>query len=274
MDIDLISDEFKLHQPNRYSLWLYIGENSCSVSIFDDAERRFVGMKHVKHISLTQTIELFDELSAISFARVFISVDTHPVVLVPSTLYRNENKNTLLGFSTDFNDEHEVVSHYLSALSIVSLFSVTRSFLSFITPYFPNATVMHISSALLVAMEEISRSTEQGITVGVRLAEHSLYICIFNFGRLLFFNQFMVQTSEDVAYWILRICEQFSINPGKLRLYVDGINNAMEEKAVALKPYFSKISTIPFPSMYSLASELKTKSLVETGLFYLPLCES
>lgn len=274
MDIDLISDEFNLHQPNAYSLWLYIGDNSCSVSILDDAERRFVGMKQAKHISLAQTIELFDELAAIPFARVFISVDTHPALLVPSTLYRDDDKSTIFGFSTDFNDEHEIVSHHLPALSIVSLFSVTRSFLHFISPYFPNATIMHMSSALLVAVEELSRSAEQGIAVGVRLAEHSLHICIFNFGRLLFFNQFVVQASEDVAYWILRICEQFSINPGKLKLYVEGIDNAMEEKAVALKPYFSKISTIPFPSMYSLAPELKAKAIEETGLFYLPLCES
>lgn len=274
MDIDLISDEFRLHQPNRYSLWLYLSDTSCSVSILDDAEKIFVGIKYVKNISLTKTIELFDELTAIPFSRVTISVDANPSLLVPQALYRSENKKDLLGFSADLNDEHEIVSHHLSALSVVCLFSISKSFQNFVTPYFPKATILHISGALLVAVDELSRSVEKGITMGVRIADHTLHVCIFNFGKLLFSNHFSTHTNEDLVYWILRVCEQFSINPSKLKLYIDGIENAMDEKSIVLKPYFNKISKIPFPPMYTLSQELRSTMPAEIDLFYLPLCES
>lgn len=273
MDVDLISDEFRLNQANRYSLWLYISDNSCTLSILDDAERLFVGIKQVEQISLAKTIELCDELSSISFSRVFISVDTSPALLVPSTLYKSQNKRMLLEFSADFNEEHEVEEQRIPSLDVVMLFPVAVSFKSFVEPFFPHATILHISSALLVATTELSRA-EKGQTMGARIAGHTLQLCICNCGKLLFSNHFEIKTKDDVVYWMLRVCEQFTINPHTLCLYMEGISHLMDDTAIKIKQYFPHISLIPFPSFYKLAPELKSESSEAfTDLFYLPLCE-
>ena len=273
MDIDIISDEFKLNQADRYSLWLYINDNSCSLSILDDKERLFVGIKQAAQISLAKTVELLDELSSISFSKVYIAVDTTPALLVPQTLYRPENKRNLLAFSADFNEEHEVMEHPISSLTAVMLFPVASSFKSFVIPFFPNAEILHILSALPVAMFELSRATK-GQAMGARITKNLLHVSIADFGKLLFSNHFEIKTKDDIVYWLLRVCDQFTINPRKQTLYLDGIPNLMDDIAINIKSYFPTISLIPFPSVYGLASDLKSKPLESfTDLFYLPLCE-
>lgn len=273
MDIEIISDEFRLQQANRYSLWLHLSDDHCSFVILDDASRSFVGIKRVNHISLTKTIELFDGLSAISFARVFIALDSQPSVLVPNVLFRQENKRDLLSFTAEFNEEYEVFEHYLPSLSAVNVFAVAPSFKTFIAPYFPQGNLIHISSALLIAMADLSR-TETNVTMGIRLQDNVLSVCLFDCGRLIFFNHFSVKTREDVIYWIMRLGDQFGLNANKTGLYVQGVENVMDEKVAFLRLYFAKLNLIPFPEEYQLAPELKTEPIeLFTDLFYLPLCE-
>lgn len=274
MDIELISDEFRLQQANRYSLWLHLSDNDCSFVILDDASKVFVGIKKVSHISLTKTIELFDELSVIPFTRVFLSLDVQPSLLVPKTLFRQENKRDLLTFSAEFNEEYEVVEHHLPSLSAVNLFAVAPSFKTFVAPYFPKANFVHTSSAVLTAIANLSRSSDTNQIIGINLIENGLYICMFDGGKLTFSNYYSVKTREDRLYWMLRLCDQFALHTHQVRLYVQGVENLMDERVAFLKPYFPKLSLIPFPEGHQLAPELASESIeMFTDLFYLPLCE-
>jgi hypothetical protein len=273
MDIEIISDEFRLQQANRYSLWLHLSDDHCSFAILDDASRSFVGIKRVNHISLTKTIELFDELSAISFARVFIALDSQPSVLVPKVLFRQENKRDFLNFTAEYNDEHEVFEQYIPSLSVVNVFAIAPSFKSFVSPYFPQATLVHMSSALLTAMSGLSQ-TEAGSVMGIRLMDNGLNVCLCERGKILFSNHFAIKTHEDVLYWLVRLCDQFCMDPDKTALYVQDIQNVMDEKVAFLNRYFAKLNLFPLPTEYQVAPELKSEPIeLFTDLFYLPLCE-
>jgi hypothetical protein len=273
MDIEIISDEFRLQQANRYSLWLHLSDDHCSFAILDDASRSFVGIKRVNHISLTKTIELFDELSAISFSRVFIALDSQPSVLVPNVLFRQDNKRDFLNFAAEYNEEHDVFEQYIPSLSVVNVFAVAPSFKTFVTPYFSQAVFIPMSSALLIAVSGLSR-TATGVLMGIRLMESGLLVCLFERGKLLFYNHFLIKTEEDVLYWLSRLCDQFHLDASKIGVYMQDVQNLMDEKIAFLKRYFTKLNLFPLPQEYQIAPELKEKPIeLFTDLFYLPLCE-
>jgi hypothetical protein len=274
MDIDIISDEFRLQQANRYSLWLYLSDNDCSFVILDDTSKLFVGIKRVSHISLTKTIELFDELSAIPFSRVSIALDAQPSLMIPGALFRQENKRNLLAFTAEFNEEHEVIEQFIPFLSMVNLFAVAPSFKSFIAPYFPKANLIHTSSAMLIAAANLSRSVDSNPTIGIRITDNNLYVCVFDSGKLILSNSFAIKTCDDIVYWLLRLCEQFGFPTSKVRIYFQGVDNLLDERIVVLKQHFAKLNLLPFPDMFQLTPEIKAEAKeIFTDLFYLPICE-
>jgi hypothetical protein len=64
------------------------------------------------------------------------------------------------------------------------------------------------------------------------------------------------------------------MDPSKTAIYVQDVQNVMDEKVAFLKRYFAKLNLFPLPTEYQVAPELKSEPIeLFTDLFYLPLCE-
>ena len=274
MEIEILSAQFDLQEANRYSLWLTLGDSECAFAVLNDVTKTFIWVKRVKQTSFTKTIALFNELSAIPFAQVVVELDLQPSILVPSVLYQYSHKRDFLSFSAELSSEQDVMEHALPSLSLVNLFAIAPSIKTFIAPYFSKAKFVHNTSALLLAIQSLSRSVPEQPAMGALLSEANIYLCLFESGKLLFANNFSVKTKEDAAYWVLRLFDQFSLNITQVQLYLQGIEHLFDERALLLKQYISHVNLLPSPAVFTLAPELKSEQLHSfTDLFYLPLCE-
>jgi len=274
MEIDIISAQFDSQQTNRYSLWMRFGSRECAFTILDNSTKQFVRIRKIGQIPFSKTIDLFKELSFIPFSNVTIALESQFPVVVPSSLYQPAKKYEFIAFNTDISMGHEVMEHVLPSLSLVQLFTLAPSLKTVVASYFPQARLVHATSSVLVAMQLLSRINKQQTIMGVLLTENNVHLCLFESGKLLFFNSFLTKTKEDIAYWVLRLFDQFDLNTTQVQLYLQGIDNSLDDRILILKQYISKVQLLPFPSSCKLASDLRSEQLQSfTDLFYMPLCE-
>ena len=80
---------------------------------------------------------------------------------------------------------------------------------------------MHHSTSLLESLLGTFKN-EQGKKLVVHVQHSQFEIVCMEGKRLLFYNSFRHQTSEDFIYYILFVCEQLQLNPEKVDLILLG----------------------------------------------------
>ena len=167
-----------------------------------------------------------------NFKSVTCAVAHNKFTLVPSALFDEEKKESLLGFNHSLESDEKIHSDSLQNLEAKNLFTISKSFESEIRKQFVNVHFIHNATAFIEGLL-IQNKNNKGKKVFANFHSSYFEIAILDGRELLFSNAFKYKTSEDIAYYILFVYEQLHLNPEEIELVLSGeIEKTAKEHAL------------------------------------------
>ena len=214
--LNLIDESFDANKTNEYHLSILANQNNFSFSILDAASNKYL----VLHSGI-QHRPSNAELLSNSFKSVSCSLENNKFTLIPTSLFDEENKESLLGFNHEVTADEEILANTLHNLEAKILFSVSKIFVTEIRKQFPNANFIHSSTSFIEGLL-VQHKNNSGKKVFANFYSNYFEIVILDGKELLFSNAFTYKTSEEIGYFVLFVYEQLNLNPETIELVLSG----------------------------------------------------
>ena len=221
--INILDESFDAAKSNTYHLSILANENEVAYSILDTNTNKYIALKSFTP-SLNREIPSVDplqELGASSFRSVSCAVAHHKFTLIPSALFDEENKESLMGFNHPTEKTEVIHFNNLRNLDAKNIFTIEKELESTIRKQFPNAKFMHHSTAFIEGLL-IQHKNNSAKKVFADFNAGYFTVVLLNGRELLFSNAFTYKTPEDIAYYLLFVYEQLHLNPEEIELILSG----------------------------------------------------
>lgn len=194
-------------------------------------------LNHSLNEHLIDAIKHF-HLSKKTYQHVYINYFNQQFTLCPDLLYNSENNRSLLEFNTGTTSNDLILVDDINH-DIKLIYSIDESLKSTLDLIFPNHQLKHtltVTSKLMLLSEELLKDD-------IILSLHLNYIEIVlkQNHKLQLANQFSVNTTEDVLYYLLFIIEQYQLNPLTANITIIGNMDSNSDLIVSLKKYIKNI---------------------------------
>ena len=157
-----------------------------------------------------------------SFLQVRVAVVYPKSTLLPKALFKEDDKTIWLTFNHPVADYEICRMDELPSASAVMLYAIPGNILSTLTTAFPGSTVLNASgqliSSLLLATQEVARDK----VLYAHVQGSWLELIYLEEGKLKYFNVFLYQNREDLAYYVIFVIEQLGLNPDTIILVLLG----------------------------------------------------
>jgi uncharacterized protein YjaG (DUF416 family) len=199
---------------------IQIGLNGFSFCIHKDSE--ILGLESYNY-PLSQIEKSIESNKWImrEYASSNITISTKKFTLIPSTLYKNEDKKSYLEFNHIRSEKLEVLADEIPQIDSYSVYGISTAEQEIITTYFSKSTVKHFSSIHIPNMLANNKNNEDKKMI-VNVDYKQMHITVIDHSKLVYFNVFNHKNAHDCIYFILFVCEQINLNPEQLVLELMG----------------------------------------------------
>ena len=171
--------------------------------------------------SALHQIFLEDKLLQLSYQKTRIACWHVKNTYVPDRLFQEEDKATYLEKMFEFDDQDELLSDELAPLHVANVYVLNKEILSILKNSFPDAKILHGSTALLLGQNKASELLVDD-HVYVNVTGEYLQISYFKGNEFIFNNSFHFRTAKDFIYYVLLVYEQFKLKPEIAPLTISG----------------------------------------------------
>ena len=225
-----IMDETYATAVGKYSLSIRLSMDGFSFCILDIARNKYVALQTFAfqscsdHNTLCTKIEEIVKKNGILMHK-FKSVSAYLVLpvstLVPNAIYEADKTKTYLEFNHPLEGNEIISSDHIKLIDTQNIFAVPRVIDALLKELFPSVKIHHYSTALIGGLLlQYKNQNEKKVVVHVQPSHFE--IIVVEGGKLLFYNTFNHQTTEDFMYYLLFACEQLKLNPETLELVLIG----------------------------------------------------
>ena len=247
--LHLVDESFDPKKSNIYHLSILTEEKSLTYAVLDSETNKYVVLH--SSIPIARGEEVLASLQghgAASFRSVSCAIAHSKFTLVPASIYDEEKKESLLGFS------HPEQGGYLFSNSLHNpeakiVFSVPSVLANMIRGYFPNVKFIHSSSTFLQGLLAEHRS-HAGKKVFADFHSTFLSITILEGRELLFCNAFDFQSPEEIAYYVLFVYEQLGLNTEETELVISGSIEKTAPEHALLYTYIRNMKFAKLPDSF------------------------
>jgi len=255
-------------------LSIQIGENSFSYCILNTKNLTY---NYLKSYLVNPRVDFYQQITNLinkdsvlqsGFLSISISYLNTPNTLIPKQLYIKEESRKILEFHTDFKGD--VLADYISNQEAYITYSVQKQKREIIHNFFPNVIENSQESILINIYSELNNKEKK---VYLFLCEKKATITVFSEEKLIFNNQFIYNTKEDLLYYILFCYEQLKLSNEKIPLIIFGDIKKNDDHFNLLYDYIKNVklgnrkSKLSFTKEFNILEEHKY-----IGLFYQILC--
>ncbi|MBI3502809.1 MAG: DUF3822 family protein [Bacteroidetes bacterium] len=231
-EINFVDESFDEAKANQYHLSILTNGDKFIFSILDTNSNKYLSLQSEK------------KFPKLNFKSVSCVIAHNKFTLIPSALFEEEKKESLLGFNHEIKKDEEVFVNALHNLDAKNIFAVSKNLVSEIRNKFSNINFIHSSTAFIEGLL-VQYKNNSGKKVFVNFYSSHFEIVILEGKELLFSNAFNFQTPEDIAYYILFIYEQLNLNPETIELILSG---EIEKPAKEYSLLYTYIRNMKFAS--------------------------
>lgn len=227
---NLVDAEFDTKLASTYHLSMAAGFDSFSCTVLDTRRNKYVALWAWSFQGVYTWPVLCENISAIikgnknlqvSFKSVSAAVVHNRSTLVPNPLFEKENKEKYIRFNHSVEGEDTVMVDDLVNMGTKNIYALPDCLERTLRTHFGNVKFIHHSTALLEnILLQHKHDNVQRVTVHVQMAHFE--VIVTGEKKLLFYNSFGYQASEDFIYYLLFVCEQLKLNPDNLELTLLG----------------------------------------------------
>ena len=268
------SNSFNIALANHYHLSIEISAFSLCYCILNN---KTLSYEYTKEYNLSSDQDTKTEISEIitndtilkaDFSSKSIAYVNSPSTLVPSALYKEEDKELFLSFNTKISGD--VISDNITSQEAYLIYCIPEGIESVITNFFPDAKQKSQESILIEQYVKLNTNTENAY---LHLNKNKATVTIFKKNKFIFNNTFEYSTKEDLLYFVLFAFEQVKVSPENIILTIFGDIEKGDDYFNLLYDYIRHIKLGERPSQLSFPNEFNHLSSHKYfGLFTQILC--
>ena len=186
--------------------------------------------------NLSEFATAFPELNN-TFYSVQVSYDFPESTLAPLKDYRQEEYGSLLKALYGINGTSAIVTETIPEWQLYNVYAVPVELRQWINRYFPTASYRHQSS---LATRQINRENSN-VNLLVDFRTDDFTVTSVRQDKLLLSQYYPYSTPGDVVYYLLKICQQFSLSQQEVQLRLSGLIDKQSALYKELYQYFIKI---------------------------------
>lgn len=173
-----------------------------------------------------------------AYRAVYVNFFTGQFTLCPTPFFDEDHKRQLLEFNTGTTGDAIILHDDLSP-EIRLVYALDEQLKSTIDQLFPNHHLKHgltVLSQLMLHSEDLAKTT-----MLAQLHDTFMALVVKQEGKLLLANQFDVNATEDILYYILFAMEQYQLDPMQTELTITGNSDAESDALLILKKYIRHV---------------------------------
>jgi hypothetical protein len=232
--------------PSQAVLLMEVGETHCCFAIVDFANQMLVQLGYYTMTEkdngdiLKTLLDTQPELTQ-SFRQTIISYYIPESILIPSRFYRYEEVQNML--STVYEGaQNTVVSESMADWHIYNIYSVPAATHEFLSRWYSTGNFWHAHSITL--KNGIEKRNGSNLVIDFKTDTFS--VIAIKDDSLLLAQIYSYARAEDVLYWLLKICKQFSIFQNEVRLILSGL---IDRQSAVFKELYQYFLNIEFASI-------------------------
>ena len=241
---------------------LVIADNSSnfSYSFIDIKSEQCVGLCSflLSEMGFDKTDEqrkIINEQSGLrkSYTRTTILFSNRECTLIPEEVYHKKNNEDYINllFTDTFSGRYKAM--HLPSLGNYLVYKIPSLADKFYRDNFPGVVFYHSTGYLLNTLSRLSFKHKKTL-VHAHFSKNYFEVIMFSYGKLLFYNSFEFQTSEEIAYYILFALKQWNVEADKIM--VSGLMNHESDELYWLKKYIPEIVEFPVDELLPYPASL------------------
>ena len=259
---------------SSYSLIIESQIDQFSYAILDKKANLCVGLSSFKIDSLNRRENLKELLATnevlnFPFSNRSILMANRECVFIPEEIFSTEKQDFYIESSFDVNYEGKCFSQKLDQLSNYCVFKTPQWLMNLYNEHLSGATIVHSTAYLAEALYRLSMQSE-GVMTHVHFKRSFFEMFIFDQGKMLFYNSFPYQTSEDIAYFIMYALTQWEVKDKAIS--VSGVLDEESDELYWLRKYLQHIDVFPAAELISCPAAIEKPSTY-INLLNPSLCE-
>lgn len=280
--INIVDESLMNGVGGQTQLFIAINNDHFSYALYDKEKNKFVALTEYRFVYPDTLESKLEQIQAIrdtdtllnknKFQSVSIAVNSFKFALVPSHFYQKEIERDILALTCNITDDEIVFSDQLKYAETQIIYALDRSLLAVIGDWFDGAKLFFGGTALIESqLLHNKNNPEKIMTVNVRMHDYDIIVTAAN--RLIFFNSFHYQTSEDFIYYLLFTCEQLGLNPEIIALQFAGAVNKTSVEYFITGKYIRNTGFATRPDIYDFSYGFnQLEPHLFASLFNQPLC--
>ncbi|TMI82043.1 MAG: DUF3822 family protein [Bacteroidetes bacterium] len=227
-------------------LLIEVGEIHCCFAIIDYANQMMVQLGYYTADEkdnaniLQMVLDRTDELKQ-SFRQTIIGYYFPESLLIPSKFYRLEETQSLLQGMYE-KAENLVVSESIAEWNMYNSYYVPASMHELLSRRFSTGNFWHMHSVIL--KNDIGDYDRGKLFVDFKTDSFSVVALANN--SLLLAQIFYYSKAEDVLYWLLKTCEQYSLSQNAAEIILSGL---IDRQSAVFKELYQYFLNIQFASV-------------------------
>lgn len=169
-----------------------------------------------------------------SFYQVNLSYDFPQNIFTPSSIYNSVEPKLLLESEYGLLPGTNIVSELIPEWQLYNSYAVPEEILNWVNEKFPAAKTMH---QYTLAVKKINSSGD-GAYISVDFRKDDFTMLVAGNSRLLLARTLDYKTPDDVIYYLLKTCSQFSLAQRDVSLQLSGLIEKESSLYKELYQYF------------------------------------
>jgi len=284
IDVDLIDETFDISQSENYHLSVQISHDELSFCVYNTIINKYICLRNYKLSSPVsgldpdrgglafaqcKTIFEHDDILGLRYKSCKNLLVAPRFTLVPEHLFDDTNDDLYLTFNHGTATDTQTFHNHVKPAKLFNVFSYPNDIEALLKTYQPNIQLYHHATPIIGYAV-----TRYSTIMAVHYYSGNLDIMILKYGKLLFYNTFLIDAPEDAVYYLIVVANLFDIDLKTKKLIYAGNYESMPSEIAILNTYVESIVECE-PSravIYSYhISEINRKRFI--NLFNLYGCE-
>jgi Protein of unknown function (DUF3822) len=262
-----VDEAFDTNRSGDYQLIIQLAAADVFIAVKDIAANKFIAFEHIT----IQKANFFQELdklweTVLSKSKLLHSVYqlvscvlvNNKATLVPNSVLEVDKKEKYLNFNSNLLNSETVFLNELKSIDASNLFSVEDSIKAKIKVLCSGDVVYSHFSSTLIESLVLANKNKVGKKLFVHIQSTHFEIVLLEGKKLLFYNTFTYQSPEDLAYYLLFVCEQMQLNPETIE--VELLGEVVTKSAIykLLEKYIRTLTIGKREDTFELSYQLQT----------------
>lgn len=266
---------FNIYKLHQYVLLISIGDYRLRIACIEHGTNRCLLLEAYQIEKTTSSASLLVELqhffqghpfiATVGWRKVVVVFENGQYTLVPTSLYQEDYAADYLKLAVDTDQQGISYYHHHTDLGTTVVFAVDSYIVDWLKQGYQSKEfyVIHQASALIISTHFYlhKKKLAANPTVLVVAEEHVMHIIVMEQAKLVYYNRFAYNSSDELLQYILIVMYTLALTPEFHPVILTGsiTKNSVAHKKIG--SYIRYVSFIEKPPHLQLAWTLKSELL-------------